>query len=892
MLKGYHSTQYCKGDVMRSKFTAIVISALFLLLAQPVIVYAATTGTQSHSPSVMIFSAEEFDLLAAELSLMQFADIPALIRPATLGWRYQPRLFVYDREPGEEQLRCFAEQRMAGYGDYEFQKNQACSRYIYIVVFDQDSAYFNLRVRFPGWLQTPQLEAEYLPELSANGCDQTIGYLCKLTSETDHTQIATKTYRIRIPDEMIASPMATDEDDTNNVTIHVRVSDQNSTPTDAVRKMIFRKRTENEFRQSKDNDADGNNQCQDSAQVLLQSACTGVVGESMVNPPENATVIMQYKYSIAGVPGAIRKHAITGELSGFLKAGILQLGVGQNLITKYWDCTHHQREEYYDYACKTSIDRRFIQDSNTQELDIYTWKKETDGNASILITGNPVSPDVFAKKDYKIEIKFTDSKYPEAFKNTAVTYCNTKACKQHPAGFFSVRISLYRDVLVFGREGNILVDFATKIHDAETFVEDGAFWILAYGISHRSQLITKIEARAHIYWTTNVGDQFFQTNWMCLNCDNATLGNYKPKQIPSGFDMVKNNRAHLSHSGAGAVQGKRMTTESTSVGQQKLMLARLTVKFPGIANVHVEVRIADNIFNKATGDTVEKLDWLVDQADIEVFRQHYDLIIRHDGLTRIIDDVDCSSGTCALDNLVTPLTVKFPGISSAHVDVRVVDGISGKATGDIVEKMDWQTDQAVFKVFRQHYDLIIRRGALTHVIDDVDCSSGACVVENVVTPLTVRFPGISSAHVSVSVVDGISGRATGDRVDNLDWQTDQTVLTVLRQHYDLIIRHGAVTHIIDDVDCSSGTCVVENLVAPLTVKFPGLSTVHVDVRVVDDITGSASGNHVTNLDWQSDQAVIRVLRQRYDLSIRHGASTYYIDNVDCTSGVCVVDALQ
>ena len=49
---------------------------------------------------------------------------------------------------------------------------------------------------------------------------------------------------------------------------------------------------------------------------------------------------------------------------------------------------------------------------------------------------------------------------------------------------------------------------------------------------------------------------------------------------------------------------------------------------------------------------------------------------------------------------------------------------------------------------------------------------------------------------------------------------------------------------IDAVDCTGDTCTVDDIVATLTVNFPGISSVHTYVKINDGVADSFTGGDV------------------------------------------------
>ncbi|MCB1762886.1 MAG: DUF1800 family protein [Gammaproteobacteria bacterium] len=185
----------------------------------------------------------------------------------------------------------------------------------------------------------------------------------------------------------------------------------------------------------------------------------------------------------------------------------------------------------------------------------------------------------------------------------------------------------------------------------------------------------------------------------------------------------------------------------------------------------------------------------------------YDLRLRKGSAEFVVDGVDCSgAGDCIVDGITRTLTVNFPGMASVHTNVRVSDGVAG-SYGDSVTYANYQTDQAVFTVFPQIYDLRLRKGSTEFVVDGVNCVSTApCSVDELTATLTVGFPGLTGVHTEARVADGVA-ESYGGVVTYANYQTHQAELVVFRQIYDVRVRH-AVTTLFDDVSCLSGSCSV------------------------------------------------------------------------------------
>ncbi len=318
-------------------------------------------------------------------------------------------------------------------------------------------------------------------------------------------------------------------------------------------------------------------------------------------------------------------------------------------------------------------------------------------------------------------------------------------------------------------------------------------------------------------------------------------------------------------------------------------VSTLQINFSGLSSVHTEVKVSDNLANSATGTTIKRVNWKNNSARIEVPKGVYDLIIRKGGGELIIDDVNCQLDNCTVDDIVATLTIKFPGLKNIHSFIHVSDGQNNSAGGDLVTSKKWKNEQVIVPVLRHSIDAIIQQGAAKFVVDNVDCSSGICSIDNLVANLAVNFPGMSSVNTSVHLTDQQAQSVTGEKVTHKNWKSDQALIPVLRGHYDLNISKGAHSFFVDAVDCTTATCQASDIVANLTVNFTGLNGVHTSVRLPDNVNHTANGADITSKKWQQDQTNVVVFRTLYDIQLSKGASHYVVDNIDCRRGHCTVE---
>jgi hypothetical protein len=319
------------------------------------------------------------------------------------------------------------------------------------------------------------------------------------------------------------------------------------------------------------------------------------------------------------------------------------------------------------------------------------------------------------------------------------------------------------------------------------------------------------------------------------------------------------------------------------------IVATLTVNFPGISSVHSYVKVDDTVTGTAAGGAVDERTWKTDSTSLAVLKGTYDVIVVKGAKQLVVDAVDCTLDTCSVNDIVATLTVNFPDISSVHTYVKIDNGIPDTATGGAVDERTWKTDTTSLAVLKGFYDVAVVKGAQTKVIDAVDCRSNTCTVDDIVTTLTVNFPGISSVHSYVKVNDSTANTAGGGAVDERTWKTDAASIAVLKASYDVVVVKGAKQLIVDAVDCTAGPCEVNDIIATLTVKFPGISSVHTYVKLDDNVAGTITGGSVDERTWKNNETSLAVLKGTYDIAVVKGAKTKVVDKVNCTSSTCVVD---
>ena len=98
------------------------------------------------------------------------------------------------------------------------------------------------------------------------------------------------------------------------------------------------------------------------------------------------------------------------------------------------------------------------------------------------------------------------------------------------------------------------------------------------------------------------------------------------------------------------------------------------------------------------------------------------------------------------------------------------------------------------------------KGAQANVYENVDCTGTTCTIDNIVATLTLNFPGKTGVHTYIKTNDGIANSAAGGDVDNRTYQNNSTTMTLLKDYYDVVVKIGTETYILDEVDCTGDTC--------------------------------------------------------------------------------------
>lgn len=233
-------------------------------------------------------------------------------------------------------------------------------------------------------------------------------------------------------------------------------------------------------------------------------------------------------------------------------------------------------------------------------------------------------------------------------------------------------------------------------------------------------------------------------------------------------------------------------------------LATLTVNFPGLTSAHSYAHRSDGTPGTFGAEDTSST-WKDNSTSMVLLQAVYDVRVVHGPMQSVFDDVDCRAATCQVDVPLAKLTVNFPGLTSAHTYAHKSDGATG-TYGSEDSSSTWKDNATNLTLLQGVYDVRVVHGPTTSVIDNVDCRQATCAVDVPLATLTVAFAGHSNVHTYVRADDGATGSATGAEDSSSTWKTNGTSFTLLRSVYDVFMKEGSKSYIVDAVDCRTATC--------------------------------------------------------------------------------------
>lgn len=312
--------------------------------------------------------------------------------------------------------------------------------------------------------------------------------------------------------------------------------------------------------------------------------------------------------------------------------------------------------------------------------------------------------------------------------------------------------------------------------------------------------------------------------------------------------------------------------------------------FMGLSKVTATLRESDDNDDEAKG---KKVQTLKKQSDYALFTDlepgNYDLVIQQGAAKAIADDIVVEDTLVIVSDFVTDLSIDFGGLEKVKAEVKLDDG-QPDSFGKSVWSAKSQSGAHTYPVIIGSYDVRLRIGAAEHVVHGVNCADGPCSVSGIASDLSVDYGALANVKLELKADDG-SNATIGKSVWSRSKQTGVVSYAVLRDSYDLRLRHGAVSYVVDGVDCSNSDCSVSGLTETLSVDYGGLAAVKLELRATDGTNGDVGGS-VWSKRGQSGVVSYEVLRGNYDLRLRQAGATLVLDDVDCLSNACSVSEIS
>ena len=169
-----------------------------------------------------------------------------------------------------------------------------------------------------------------------------------------------------------------------------------------------------------------------------------------------------------------------------------------------------------------------------------------------------------------------------------------------------------------------------------------------------------------------------------------------------------------------ADQGCEMTVEAPQ-GH-----TNLTVNFPGVTGVTVEVAIADEE-SESFGVPIQTSIDQAGQALLVVPVGVYDIRLNQGAHSRVMQGLICFNETCEALASVSTISALFEGHEQVKVTIGAADNQAGSIGGTVVA-VPGQTDQTTLSVLTGVYDVEIVLDGSAVVVDNLVCATGGCVV--------------------------------------------------------------------------------------------------------------------------------------------------------------------
>ncbi len=243
--------------------------------------------------------------------------------------------------------------------------------------------------------------------------------------------------------------------------------------------------------------------------------------------------------------------------------------------------------------------------------------------------------------------------------------------------------------------------------------------------------------------------------------------------------------------------------------------------------------------------------WTSDSCAFDVPNGLYDITVTKGGMVYKAEKVPVV-GITIHEVPLTTLKVEYPGVKDVNMTAISVGSSS-------VTTKTWTSNGTEFVLFRGGtYDLKVQKGGMVHTAS-VPCNKETVTYSVPLSKLTVKFPGIKTEKITVSV--GSSSVTTST------WNVDEAVYILFKGlTYNLRLEKGGMVHTAE-VSCNDGEVVYRVPLTKLTVKFPGIKT--------ERITVSTGSSTVITSDWNIDEAVFILFKDMtYNLKLEKGSMVH------------------
>lgn len=327
-------------------------------------------------------------------------------------------------------------------------------------------------------------------------------------------------------------------------------------------------------------------------------------------------------------------------------------------------------------------------------------------------------------------------------------------------------------------------------------------------------------------------------------------------QNTAQFFLLKDSYKALLQQGAATIERDLAATGDTADIPRDQVVCDLKVEFPGIKLNRVTVKTP-------SGGTVIYKDWPVNEWTVALLQGTYTVELQHGAKVKTVENVNCTGTSGTVSNIVSTLTVNFPGMKANRVTVKTTSG------GTVIYR-DWPQDQAVFALLKNHYQVQIQVGSISGVAD-VDCTGNTCTLAG--SNLVINAP----AGVTVKVKHYTNGAilASGTVASN-QWLTISNLPIGI---YDIELTQGTHTIVLQDQFHIAGTTL--DMLNELKVNAPAGVLVQVKKS-----SGLVTSGTVASNQW----VTLYVLKDSYDLFLKQNAEEK-TTGVNCTNETTSVDEL-